>query len=135
MDSIEIDDNELDKEPATILLVEDDVFVAKGLSLHLARHYDIVTCGSGAEALETVENVSPDVLLVDFQLPDVDGIELVQRIYEATGKKEVPAIMISAHPNRKVACLDAGFHSFIEKPFPPAEVIWKIESALGRLAR
>lgn len=116
-----------------ILIVEDDRSLLKFLSANLhARDYDVLAAVDGQEALVQVEKEMPDLILLDINLPKLDGIEVCRRLREWT---TVPIVMISARGQEsdKVACLDIGADDYITKPFGVEELIARVRATLRRV--
>jgi len=82
-----------------------------------------IQAGGGREALELVRKVRPDVLLVDFRMPEMDGIEVMRRAREI--EPDLPAILISAYADvpGAVQAIRAGAHDYLRKPFDHEDVI------------
>jgi len=116
------------QELPTVFVIEDDGDIARGLSYMLSPAYRIATADGSDHTLELVESERPDLLLVDFRLPAMNGIELMTAL-RARGTA-APAIMLSAYGNQREASLRAGFDAFILKPWDNRELVWHIESAL-----
>ena len=112
----------------TVFVVEDDADIARGLRYMLSNAYEIRTAPGSREALEALGRGLPDLLLVDYRLPDMNGIEFMHEL-RARGAR-LPAIMLSAYGNRREESLEAGFAAFIQKPWDNRELVWRIESAL-----
>lgn len=113
-----------------VLMVEDDDDLAYGLELLLSRAYDVAVAQSAREAVDLHGGMKPDVLLVDYHLPDSNGIRLFESLVRQYSHVP-PAIMLSAYAGRREACMVAGFDDFLEKPCPPARLLKAIENALG----
>jgi DNA-binding response OmpR family regulator len=116
-----------------ILVVEDDAVQAEAVGL-LLRHdgYAVETTSTGADALERAHGVpEPDLVLLDVQLPDLSGTEIVRRIRAASG---VPIILLTARRQEsdKVIGLDAGADDYIIKPFSPNELLARVRAQLRR---
>lgn len=114
----------------TILLVEDDRAVARVVTASLKAHgYGVVAVATGADALERVEHDSPDLVLLDLGLPDVDGIEVCRRL---RGWSTVPIVVVTAEgaDDRKVEALDDGADDYVTKPFSMPELLARIRVAL-----
>ena len=116
-----------------ILVVEDDAVQAEAVGT-LLRHdgYTVETAATGAEALERVHGVpGPDLVLLDVQLPDLSGTEIVRRIRAASG---VPIVLLTARRQEsdKVIGLDAGADDYIIKPFSPNELLARVRAHLRR---
>jgi len=105
-----------------ILVVEDNLINLEVVKqVLLSKKWEFVFASNGKEALEVSRTNSFDVILIDIQLPDMSGIELIKLIKENTQNlnQKSPAIAITGHGSLeyKKMCLDAGFDSFITKPY------------------
>src|SRR5262249_38096362 len=96
-----------------------------------ARGYDVSTATSGHAALETVDRVAPQLVILDLGLPDLDGIEVCRRLREG---RSIPILVLSARGAEpdKVAALDAGADDYVTKPFGAEELLARIRVALRR---
>jgi len=120
---------------ARILLVDDDQSLLRALRIGLsARGYEVVLARSGQEGVTQVSLTSPDVVVLDLGLPDMDGVEVCRRVRQWS---EVPIIVLSAagSEDRKVEALDAGADDYVTKPFGMAELEARLRVALRRSAR
>jgi two-component system KDP operon response regulator KdpE len=117
-----------------VLVVDDDPQLARALRINLrARHHDVHVATSGAEALRTVAAVSPDLVILDLGLPDLDGVDVIHGV---RGWSQVPIIVLSgrgAGPD-KVAALDAGADDYVTKPFGMDELLARIRAVTRRSA-
>lgn len=103
---------------ATVLVVDDDPTVQDTLRRFLeAKGYEVHTAGDGEEALEAVERVAPDVMLLDIRMPVMDGLEVLQRVRD--DGIDVGVIMISGHADEETArhTIEQGAADYITKPF------------------
>ena len=119
---------------ARILLIDDDASLLRALRIGLgARGYDVVVARTGAEGVTQASLTSPDVVVLDLGLPDVDGIEVCRRLRSWS---QVPIIVLSAagSEDRKVAALDGGADDYVTKPFGMAELEARLRVALRRVA-
>jgi two-component system KDP operon response regulator KdpE len=118
-----------------VLLVEDEpqmrTFVRLALTAHGHRVLEVET---GGEALQQAAAHTPDLILLDLGLPDMDGLDVTRRLREWTA---VPVIVISARgqEREKVEALDAGADDYLTKPFGSAELMARIRVALRHAAR
>lgn len=115
-----------------ILLVEDDTSILEGLKFCLIRENFIVDAAkSGKEAMEIIKNKTIDLLLLDINLPDINGIDLYKKIKEI---KDIPTIFLTANDleTTVVEALDLGADDYITKPFKTRELISRIHSVLRR---
>lgn len=122
------------EETAKILVVDDEPRNVKILQIQLeARGYTVLTAGDGAEALEIILDKTPDLILLDINMPKVDGFEVVKRVRGDKKTEFIPIVMITAlrdtHENR-IKAVEAGADDFIEKPFNSFEVMARIKSLL-----
>ena len=120
--------------PIRTAIVEDEEDIREGIG-ELFDFTDGFRCTGRyrtmEEALARLGAVTPDVMLVDYQLPDTNGIRLVESLWRRFGAG-TPAIMISAYSNRRDASLDAGFQGFLHKPYEAHDLAFAIERALAR---
>lgn len=119
--------------PARILLVDDEAAIRRSVTpLLRARGYDVEAAASGAEAIATFSSWTPDVVVLDLGLPDIDGVEVCRRI---RAQSETPVIVLSARGGEpdKVSALDAGADDYVTKPFGSEELLARIRVALRRV--
>ncbi|HQV88810.1 MAG TPA: phosphate regulon transcriptional regulator PhoB [Nitrosomonas sp.] len=119
----------------TILVVEDEPAIQELISLNLKRAGHMVLCADNAEqAKQLINNVLPDLVLLDWMLPDTTGIELARRLRREARTKSIPIIMLTARvqENDKISGLEAGADDYITKPFSPRELIARIKAVLRR---
>jgi len=115
---------------ARVLVVDDDPALLRALrvSLHLKSH-EVVTAATGEQGISQAASASPDVIVLDLGLPDIDGLTVCRRIREWN---DVPIIVLSAigSEDRKVAALDDGADDYMTKPFGVAELEARIRTAI-----
>jgi two-component system KDP operon response regulator KdpE len=115
-----------------VLVVDDDPQLARALRINLrARHHDVHVATSGAEALRAVGPVSPDLIILDLGLPDLDGVDVIHGV---RGWSQVPIIVLSGRGGGpdKVAALDAGADDYVTKPFGMDELLARIRAVTRR---
>jgi two-component system KDP operon response regulator KdpE len=115
-----------------ILVGDDEVAMRLVLRAQLtARGHCVYEARSGTDVLRAVSELEPDVILLDLGLPDIDGIEVIQRLRRST---QTPIIIISARAADidKIAALDAGADDYLTKPYQPKELFERIRTALLR---
>jgi two-component system, cell cycle response regulator DivK len=120
--------------PARILVVEDNP-----LNLKLARDvltfakYDVIEAQSGEDALRVARETPPDLVLMDLQLPGIDGTETLHRLRENTLGPDVPVIAVTAlaMAEDKERAARAGFDGYIEKPISVRALPGQIEAFLN----
>jgi two-component system, OmpR family, KDP operon response regulator KdpE len=116
-----------------ILLVDDETAIQRAVGpLLRSRGYEVEVAGTGAEALGMLENRTPDLIVLDLGLPDLEGTEVCRRI---RAKSAVPIIVLSARSAEgdKVNALDLGADDYVTKPFGPEELLARIRVALRRV--
>ncbi len=119
-------------ENARILIIEDDKTILNFLSISLKTNgYRFETAQTGIEGISLFLSNSPDVVLLDLGLPDIDGLEVLRQLREAS---DVPVIVVSAREQEreKVEALDAGADDYITKPFSIGELLARIRVALRK---
>jgi OmpR family response regulator RpaB len=90
-------------EKVKILLVDDEAdFLTLMKRIIGSLGYEVITASGGQEAIEAFKNEKPQILIVDYLMPDGDGIELLKKM-RAIGSRRIPAIMLTAHPSVKAA--------------------------------
>ncbi|MGB4468455.1 MAG: phosphate regulon transcriptional regulator PhoB [Azovibrio sp.] len=123
--------------PASILVVEDEPAIQEliAANLQLAGH-SVLRADDGEQALQQVRDSVPDVILLDWMLPGISGIQLARRFRADERTREVPIIMLTARSEEvdKVAGLEAGADDYITKPFSPRELMARIKAVLRRRA-
>jgi two-component system response regulator MprA len=116
-----------------ILVVDDDLAVCRSIDRALRLEgYEVVTVATGHEALEAVAQNSPDALVLDLQLPDLDGLQVCRRIREAGN--DTPILMLTARHgiDDRVQGLDAGADDYLVKPFALEELLARLRALLRR---
>lgn len=117
-----------------MLVCDDNAMLRGSVARLLRRHgYDVVEAETGAEALLVLEVRSPDVLLLDYDLPDIEGTELLY-LLEDQGMS-VPTIFLSGHPHTRVAperLRGHGVRAWLSKPFASKDLLGVIACAAAR---
>lgn len=114
----------------TALLIEDNEqnrYLAKFL---LEKHgYEVVTATDGATALELVQSWVPDVILLDIQLPVMDGYEVAQRLRKMDSLRRTPIVAVTSYAmvGDREKSLAAGCNGYIEKPIDPERFVSEVE--------
>ena len=116
--------------PTTVLVVDDEPAILRALRAGLeARGYSVLTATSGQQAIDVTALEAPDLVVLDLNLPDIDGVEVCRRI---RGWAQTPIVVLSAEGSerRKVLALDEGADDYVTKPFSMPELLARIRVAL-----
>jgi two-component system KDP operon response regulator KdpE len=116
---------------ARILIVDDDPQFRRTLRLALDSHgYQVDEAADGKAALDSVDASAPDLIMLDWHLPELDGIQTCGALRVHT---DVPVIMVSANrSNSKDVALAAGANDYLTKPFSLNDLLTRIEASLKR---
>ena len=117
-----------------ILVVEDDAPVRNLITTTLkANEYKFITAANGSDAIMSAVSHNPDIVLLDLGLPDMDGVDVIEKIRSWSN---VPIIVISARSeiSDKIEALDAGADDYLTKPFSVEELLARLRVTLRRLS-
>jgi len=120
----------------SILVVEDEDALATLLQYNLEKEgYEVVPAGDGEEALLLVDEKLPDIIVLDWMLPKVSGIEVCRRIRQRPESRNVPIIMLTARGEEsdRVRGLDTGADDYVVKPVSMSELAARVRAVLRRL--
>lgn len=120
-------------KPLKVLIVEDENQVARLIELELSYEgYQVDIAKNGKEALDRVEKFKPDLIILDWLLPEIDGLEVTRRI--RSDGNDVPVIVLTGKDglSDKVASLDSGADDYITKPFATEELLARIRAIIRR---
>lgn len=116
----------------SVLVVDDDIHILRMLQRMLELEgYQVLTASSGVAALDIFDEKTPELVLLDIMLPDIDGYTVCQNIHEFS---QIPIIMITAKDSdeEKVQGLDAGADDYVTKPFSANELVARVRAVLRR---
>ena len=119
-----------------VLVVEDEDSLATLLEYNLKKEgYEIHVAADGEEALIRIDERAPDLLILDWMLPSVSGIEICRRLRQRTATRNLPIIMLTARGEEgdRIRGLDTGADDYVVKPFSMAEFIARIRAVLRRI--
>jgi two-component system, OmpR family, phosphate regulon response regulator PhoB len=120
-----------------ILIVEDEKPIRDMIAFGLRRAgYEVREAEDCREARARIVDVRPDLMLIDWMLPDMSGLELTRSLKRAKDTEEIPVIMLTARAEEqdKVNGLEGGADDYITKPFSPRELLARIQAVLRRAA-
>ena len=116
-----------------VLVVDDEIHIVYVVAIKLRNNgYEVITAGNGAEALELVREEKPDIIVTDFQMPVMTGLELVKKLRQCEATKDIPVIMLTARgfAIEDEQKQDLQISEFVSKPFSPKELLRSIEDIL-----
>jgi two-component system phosphate regulon response regulator PhoB len=119
-----------------LLLVEDDPALSDLLQWHFDREdFEVVHTGDGEEALALAAEVPPDIILLDWMIEGVSGLEVCRRLRKASGTANVPIIMLTGRTEEtdRVRGLETGADDYVTKPFSPRELIARVRAVMRRV--
>jgi two-component system phosphate regulon response regulator PhoB len=119
-----------------LLLVEDDRQLAELVRFHFDRAgYDVTRTGDGDEALILAEEMRPDLIILDWMIEGISGIEVCRRLRRRPSTANVPIIMLTARgeENDRVRGLETGADDYLTKPFSPKELVARAGAVLRRV--
>ncbi len=118
-----------------ILVVDDEPSLVDAVATALRYEgYTVDEAGTGREALETVARQEPDLIVLDWMLPDIEGIEVGRRLRERGFKTAIVFLTAKDATENKVDALRAGGDDYVTKPFSLAEIVARIQAILRRTA-
>jgi adenylate cyclase len=116
-----------------ILIVDDEPFNLDLLEQELMDHnYVIERAADGVEALDKADSFKPDVILLDYMMPKMNGLEVVKRLRATENNKTIPVILVTAKATQedKIAGLDAGADDYVTKPFDSFELLARVRAMM-----
>lgn len=119
-----------------ILLVEDDRSLVELLSFHLRRaEFDVETTADGEEALLLARESPPDLVILDWMIEGISGLEVCRRLRRLPETANVPIIMLTARGEEadRIRGLETGADDYVTKPFSPRELIARVGAVLRRI--
>jgi two-component system phosphate regulon response regulator PhoB len=119
-----------------LLLVEDDRALADLLIWHFTREgYEVVRTADGEEALLLAEERTPDLVILDWMIEGVSGIEVCRRLRRSSASAQVPIIMLTARGEEadRIRGLETGADDYVTKPFSPRELLARVGAVLRRV--
>lgn len=121
---------------AHILVVEDEEALATLLDYNLRREdFDVTLAADGEEALMKVDERAPDIVILDWMLPKVSGIEVCRRLRARPETKNIPVIMLTARSEEadRIRGLETGADDYMTKPFSTNELVARVRAVLRRI--
>ncbi|MBK8199534.1 MAG: phosphate regulon transcriptional regulator PhoB [Acidobacteria bacterium] len=119
-----------------VLIAEDEKAVSELLLYNLRKEdYDVGIAGDGEETLIMIDERTPDLLLLDWMLPKVSGIEICRRVRTGGANPNLPIIMLTARGEEsdRIRGLDTGADDYVTKPFSTTELMARVRAVLRRI--
>lgn len=117
----------------TVLVVDDEIHIVHVVAIKLRNNgYEVISADNGAEALELALKEKPDIVVTDFQMPIMSGLELVEQLRQHDETKDVPVIMLTARSFaiEQETRDELRISGCLSKPFSPKELLGNIEDIL-----
>ncbi len=116
-----------------VLVVDDEIHIVHVVAIKLRNNgYEVIAADNGAEAFELACEEKPDIIVTDYQMPVMSGLELVEKLRQRDETKDIPVIMLTARSFAisKEQQEDLRISSCLSKPFSPKELLGNIEDVL-----
>jgi len=116
-----------------VLIADDEIHIVHVVTIKLRNNgYEVITAENGSEAYDLACEDRPDIIITDYQMPIMTGIDLVEKLRSNEQTKEIPVIMLTARsyavsPEQRE---HLGIHNCLSKPFSPRELLGNVEDAL-----
>lgn len=119
----------------SVLIADDEPNQLELLSFNLGQEgYSVIKATDGRQALETAEEQQPDIVLLDWMMPEMSGIEVCRALRAKTETRHIPVIMLTARGEEgdRTLGLDVGADDYVTKPFSPRELVLRVRAVLRR---
>lgn len=123
--------------PATILVVEDEPAIQELIAFNLKQAgHQLLKADSAEQAFSLVQSALPDLVLLDWMLPGISGVEFARRLRADKRTRDIPIIMLTARSDEqdKLTGLETGADDYVTKPFSPRELNARVKAVLRRRA-
>jgi two-component system phosphate regulon response regulator PhoB len=120
---------------AKVLVVEDEEALSQLLSYNLGKEgFRVATTADGDDAMVAVDEEKPDIILLDWMLPNVSGVELCRQLRAQSGTRDLPIIMLTARGEEedRIRGLELGADDYVTKPFSMSELVARMRAVLRR---
>jgi two-component system, OmpR family, alkaline phosphatase synthesis response regulator PhoP len=120
--------------PKRILVADDEAHIARIVQMNLQRRgYDVTTASDGRQAMDSVAESAPDLILLDVMMPHMDGFEVLTQLKADPATRDIPVIMLTAraHDRDIFEGGERGAEVYLTKPVNPGELISHVDRILG----
>ncbi|MBI3926488.1 MAG: response regulator [Armatimonadetes bacterium] len=118
----------------TIVIADDEPYVLRSLEFILKKEgYRVVTATNGEDAYDRINTENPDLVLLDIQMPKMDGNTVCKKLREDPGRQDLYIVMITAKGQEadRIQSLELGANEYITKPFSPRKLVARVKEILG----
>ena len=134
--SVELQPSEqLDARQRTVLIIDDDQDQSQVLAWRLqSQGFETLTAAVGRRGLILAKSERPDVVLLDLELPDIDGLKVCEQLTDGEATSGIPVVIISGQERADIVrqARVAGCHFYLRKPYDPNVVLMVVEQAIAR---
>ncbi|HVX61687.1 MAG TPA: response regulator [Pirellulales bacterium] len=120
-----------------VLMCDDEIHILRAAEFKIARAgFDVRCAADGQEAWEAIQAERPDVLITDYQMPRMDGMQLIQRLRQEPALRDLPIVMLTAkgfEVSPQELAEKWGVLAVLSKPFSPRELLRLVESIAAKL--
>ena len=116
-----------------VLVVDDEIHIVTVVAIKLRNNgYEVITADNGKDAFDIACQEQPDIIVTDFQMPTMTGIEMVRKLRQNEGTKDIPVIMLTARgfAIEEIQREELRISELLSKPFSPKELLRSIEDTL-----
>jgi len=116
-----------------ILVIDDDVYIRMVLRFRLEKeHWQVLTANDGPHGLEVAEQETPDLIVLDLAMPEIDGIQVLDRLQHNQVTWNIPVVVLTARsdPESRARSHRLGASRFLQKPFSPRNLVSEINRLL-----
>jgi putative two-component system response regulator len=124
-------------EKQKIILADDDITNLQIGKNVLAEHFDVFTVMSGQSLLDMLEEIVPDLILLDISMPEMTGLEVLKRVRENPKTADLFVVFLTSHDDSDtvIEAITQGANDYITKPFHPVDLLIKVQGYLQSHAR
>lgn len=116
-----------------VLIVDDDTEIVQAVTVRLgAAGYDVIAAPDGEQGLERALEDRPDVIVLDIQLPTMDGLTALAQIHAHSATRSTPVVVLSACSSARNHALELGARYFLDKPYNAKTLLSAIESSMAK---
>jgi len=120
-----------------VLIVDDDTEIVQAVTVRLgAAGYNVIAAPDGEQGVERALETRPDVIVMDLQLPTMDGLTALARIHAHSATRSTPVVVLSACSSARKHALELGARYFLDRPYNAKTLLAAVESSIaGKVAR